>query len=351
MSIVAAKCPQCGANLQVDNSKEAGICPSCGTPFITEKAVNNYQVQVTQNIGTVINVGETTFEKEKKQANVLVMLLSNLDIPPLKDRALRVLDLNPDNSFAMMIYSCDFREIPVLGEYKVYAFNEAPLVRYFNENKGDIDLDTSAMFVRVLCRCPASTEAATAIMRCILDNINARAESVDKVGTLYNAMLGDLCDMTYIKYLKEAKFQSTAIMVQGALNQGFNGVNTDVGGHGAKGRATTKGALSAIQNTRKVIAQMMLQEIAASRLSAGAKRSFTDFILNAFPKLKDYAVELLLIPKEVAVQEEQVPELTPAEKEEKERARAKDKKEKIIGISILAAFVIIIIGVLCGLLC
>lgn len=67
MSIVAAKCPQCGANLQVDNSKEAGICPSCGTPFITEKAVNNYQVQVTQNIGTVINVGETTFEKEKKQ--------------------------------------------------------------------------------------------------------------------------------------------------------------------------------------------------------------------------------------------------------------------------------------------
>ena len=69
---------------------------------------------------------------------------------------------------------------------------------------------------------------------------------------------------------------------------------------------------------------------------------------NAFPKLKDYAVELLLIPKEFAVQEEQVPELTPAEKE---RARAKDKKEKIIGISILAAFVIIMIGVLCGLLC
>ena len=137
-------------------------------------------------------------------------------------------------------------------------------------------------------------------------------------------------------------------MVQGALNQGFNGVNTDVGGHGAKGRATTKGALSAIQNTRKVIAQMMLQEIAASRLSAGAKRSLTNFILNAFPKLKDYAVELLLIPKEVAVQEEQAPEQTPAEKE---RARAKDKKENIIGISIIAAFVIIMIGVLCGLLC
>lgn len=42
MGLVAAKCTQCGSNIEVDESKEAGICPHCGTAFITEKAVHNY---------------------------------------------------------------------------------------------------------------------------------------------------------------------------------------------------------------------------------------------------------------------------------------------------------------------
>ena len=42
MGFVAAKCTQCGANIQVDDTKEAGICSYCGTPFITRKAIDNY---------------------------------------------------------------------------------------------------------------------------------------------------------------------------------------------------------------------------------------------------------------------------------------------------------------------
>ena len=38
MPLVAAKCTQCGANIEVDETKEAGICQYCGTAFITEKA-------------------------------------------------------------------------------------------------------------------------------------------------------------------------------------------------------------------------------------------------------------------------------------------------------------------------
>ena len=37
MSLVAAICTQCGAQIEVDDSKEAGICKHCGTAFITEK--------------------------------------------------------------------------------------------------------------------------------------------------------------------------------------------------------------------------------------------------------------------------------------------------------------------------
>jgi uncharacterized membrane protein len=46
MGLIAAKCTNCGANIEVDDSKEAGICSHCGTAFITEKVINNY---VTHN--------------------------------------------------------------------------------------------------------------------------------------------------------------------------------------------------------------------------------------------------------------------------------------------------------------
>jgi len=53
MPFVPAKCTQCGAAIQIDNTREAGICIHCQMPFITEKAVNNYISQThhnTQNI-------------------------------------------------------------------------------------------------------------------------------------------------------------------------------------------------------------------------------------------------------------------------------------------------------------
>ena len=55
MSLVQAKCTNCGANLEVDNSKDAAICSYCGTPFIVEKAINNYNVTNNFHAG-VINV-------------------------------------------------------------------------------------------------------------------------------------------------------------------------------------------------------------------------------------------------------------------------------------------------------
>lgn len=42
MPIVKAQCTNCGAALEVDQSLEAAICPFCNTPYIVEKAINNY---------------------------------------------------------------------------------------------------------------------------------------------------------------------------------------------------------------------------------------------------------------------------------------------------------------------
>ena len=40
MALVPAICTQCGAQIEVDDTHEAGICKFCGTAFITEKAIN-----------------------------------------------------------------------------------------------------------------------------------------------------------------------------------------------------------------------------------------------------------------------------------------------------------------------
>lgn len=58
MALVPAICTQCGANIEIDDTKEAGICQHCGTAFITEKAINTYNNSITNNIN--VNTGGNT---------------------------------------------------------------------------------------------------------------------------------------------------------------------------------------------------------------------------------------------------------------------------------------------------
>lgn len=52
MPLVPAKCPECGGNVVVDNEKDAWICDFCKTPFIVEKAINNFNTinNITNNV-------------------------------------------------------------------------------------------------------------------------------------------------------------------------------------------------------------------------------------------------------------------------------------------------------------
>lgn len=50
MSIVAAMCSQCGANISVDNAKDAGICEHCGTAFVTEKIIHQYNTIINNHL-------------------------------------------------------------------------------------------------------------------------------------------------------------------------------------------------------------------------------------------------------------------------------------------------------------
>ena len=55
MPLVQAKCTNCGANLEINNTLDAAVCPYCNAAFIVEKAVNNYNTTNHINAG-VVNV-------------------------------------------------------------------------------------------------------------------------------------------------------------------------------------------------------------------------------------------------------------------------------------------------------
>lgn len=57
MSLIKAQCTNCGAALEVDQDKDAAICPFCNTPYIVEKAVNLYHTQIIAN-GATINISD-----------------------------------------------------------------------------------------------------------------------------------------------------------------------------------------------------------------------------------------------------------------------------------------------------
>ena len=81
MPLVAAKCTQCGANLQIDSSKDAAICPNCNTPFVTEKAITNYKTYYEYKIekADVHIHDEKSVETRLKNAEIFFKKHNNID--------------------------------------------------------------------------------------------------------------------------------------------------------------------------------------------------------------------------------------------------------------------------------
>ena len=55
MPLVPAICTQCKGALQVDPNQKSGVCPFCGTQFVSQDLINNYNITNVQN--TVTNIG------------------------------------------------------------------------------------------------------------------------------------------------------------------------------------------------------------------------------------------------------------------------------------------------------
>lgn len=74
MGLIAAKCTQCGANIEVDGAKEAGICKFRGTTFVTEKAIYNYNVTTS-----VVNIYNEAKSDDFEIDNRILILYKGSD--------------------------------------------------------------------------------------------------------------------------------------------------------------------------------------------------------------------------------------------------------------------------------
>lgn len=130
MALVPAKCTQCGGNIEVDDTHEAGICKFCGTPFVTEKVINNYTTNITNNIVNDFSGANVTFS-------------NTTDINKLYQTARRFKnDCNSEE--AAKYYDMILKEDPESWEAYFYCSYYKALPKYKNE------IQNSAMSI-VIC--------------------------------------------------------------------------------------------------------------------------------------------------------------------------------------------------------
>lgn len=67
MALVPAKCTNCGGDLQIDNTKDAAVCPYCGGAFIIEKGIKLYNQSCTIH-GDTVNIYQSNTEHETADA-------------------------------------------------------------------------------------------------------------------------------------------------------------------------------------------------------------------------------------------------------------------------------------------
>lgn len=117
MPLVAARCTQCGANIEVDNTKEAGICKFCGTAFITEKAITNYNTYVTNNFaGANINVMGSNIDNLIKMAENAIEAGNGKEAIEYANRAL---EINPESSKSWLLKMKAVEYIGTIGNPQV----------------------------------------------------------------------------------------------------------------------------------------------------------------------------------------------------------------------------------------
>lgn len=167
MAMVPAKCTQCGGQLTVDSEKDAAVCEFCGTPFIVEKAINNYNTTVINKFdNATVNIvaGDAkNFLKLAKDA------LKSKNYVEAYDYANKVLELETSNAEAWLtkMYAIEWlASIDNLREDEVILCAKNAMKYFSEEEKEKKNMEIYKYFMG----------RAAYLMQFALDNNNNRNE-------------------------------------------------------------------------------------------------------------------------------------------------------------------------------
>ena len=62
MSLVNVKCPNCGAAIQLDSSREEGFCSYCGSKVLVQEAINKVKIDKSGDIQNFLNLSKASIE-------------------------------------------------------------------------------------------------------------------------------------------------------------------------------------------------------------------------------------------------------------------------------------------------
>lgn len=67
MTFVAARCPQCGGDLQIDPKMETGFCLHCGSKIAVQEAIKNVRIDNSHMVSTWMDLGDSAIEAQNYQ--------------------------------------------------------------------------------------------------------------------------------------------------------------------------------------------------------------------------------------------------------------------------------------------
>jgi len=126
-----------------DNKQDAAVCKFCGTPFIVEKAIKNYNTYVTQNFGganvTIVGANENSLLTRAHN------FLSHRQFDKAFEYAQKVLDVNPKSGEAYLVSALSEFEVTDIEEMVSLNKNISPesnhnyndAIKYLDKEKSD----------------------------------------------------------------------------------------------------------------------------------------------------------------------------------------------------------------------
>lgn len=148
-------------------------------------------------------------ESEIKQCRVLTMVPKNADVSNFKERALRVLDENPDNPLALMVYNAEFRGFLDHGPLVSLTFNENVVERFLFAHGDTLDFDTFLAITRLVLMKETNSETDdTQLMGTVLNHADVACKDADALAAFYDFTVKTLCNQDRLNYFTNTLFFS-----------------------------------------------------------------------------------------------------------------------------------------------